>query len=123
MQNLSAIFVTQGTLPVMGFEELTVADSPITSLSASVYVKTTNSGSKSESQQSLNRVTATKAFITVEAQPIRVRFDGVDPTSSVGHLFSAGDVIWLVDQVQIRDFRAIRSTGSSATINVTYYGA
>lgn len=122
MQNLSAIFVTQGTLPVMGFESLTVSSSS-KALTESIYVATTNSGSKSEGQQSLNRIHATKAFITVEAQPIRVRFDGVAPDSSTGHLFSAGDSIWLVDQIQIINFHAIRSGGSDGTINVTYYGA
>lgn len=122
MQNLSAIFVTQGTLPVMGFESLTVSNTS-KALTASVYVTTTNSGSKTESQQSLNRVTATKAFITVEAQPIRVRFDGTAPDASTGHLFSAGDTIWLVDQTQIVNFHAIRSGGSDGTINITYYGA
>ncbi len=121
MQNISAVFLRQGTLNVMGFEALTVS-SLSKALTASVYITSITAGAQPEQKdQALNRKVAQLAFITVEAQSVRVRFDGTAPTASVGHLFAAGDTITLCDQVEIANFHAI-AVSADATLHVTYYG-
>jgi hypothetical protein len=60
------------------------------------------------------------AVITVEVAPIRYRVDGTDPTASVGHLVAVGGVIVLESGSDVSNFAAIRSTGSSATLMVTF---
>ena len=67
--------------------------------------------------------TAQRAMITIEAHPVRFNtIPGVTVTATAnGHYGSALDVIWLNSATQIKDFRAIRTTGSSAEIHVTYF--
>lgn len=60
------------------------------------------------------------AFITVEGAQIRFRYDGTDPTSSEGHLFSPGDVLELIGFENIENFKAIRVGSTDATLRVTY---
>ena len=64
---------------------------------------------------------AIRAMITVEDHPMRFRIDGGDPAADEGHLVDDGDVIPLASAADIANFRAIRTTGDSATIRVTYY--
>ncbi len=64
---------------------------------------------------------AVKATIQVETAPIRVTIDGVtSPTTTVGKLFNSGDEIYLESVEEIANFKAIRTTSTSATINVDY---
>lgn len=56
---------------------------------------------------------------TVETNPLRYTVDGTTPTSTVGHLMSAGDA-FVIDKDDVRKFRAIR-TGSDATLKCTFY--
>ena len=70
----------------------------------------------------LTVATAQGAFtanITVEGNPVRVRWDGTAPTTSEGHLLQSGDSIKLDFTADIYHFRAI-ATGANATIRVTY---
>jgi hypothetical protein len=69
----------------------------------------------------LKSVHATKAFITVEAQPIRVRYDGITPTATEGHLYAAATTIILTNKTEIINFMAIRQGASDATLKITYY--
>jgi hypothetical protein len=64
---------------------------------------------------------AAAAMITVGAQPVRVWFDGTDPTSTVGHYFAANTII-NVCQNTIALLRAIRDTSATgdAIFSVTY---
>ena len=62
------------------------------------------------------------AFITVETAQIRFTLDGTAPTTTVGHLLNAGDVLELDSNADIVSFRAIRTGATSATIHVTYLG-
>jgi hypothetical protein len=62
---------------------------------------------------------ALSANITVEGNPIRVRWDGTAPTTAEGHLLQAGDQIKMDFTADIWHFRAI-ATGANATIRVTY---
>ena len=62
----------------------------------------------------------TRAFITVDTGQLRYRYDGENPTSTVGHLAGFGDSIIIEGTVNIKNFKAIRSGGTSATLSVTY---
>lgn len=64
--------------------------------------------------------TAHYALITVEDAEIRCRDDGGPPSATVGHSAQAPDVIELESNEQIVAFRAIRTTGTNATIQVSY---
>ena len=59
------------------------------------------------------------ANITVEDNPIRVRWDGGNPTTAIGHLLQSGDQLKLDFTADIWHFRAI-ATGGNASIKVTY---
>lgn len=63
---------------------------------------------------------ARAALITVEDASVRYRFDGGTPTSSVGHVADAGDIITLETANELVAFKAIRKDGSDATISVSY---
>lgn len=60
------------------------------------------------------------AVITVETAPIRYWVDGSAPTSSEGHLVGDGGTIVLQSNDEIRKFRAIRSTGVSGVLQITF---
>lgn len=61
-----------------------------------------------------------KVILTVEDAQIRWRDDGTDPTASVGRLANPTDVLTLDNRNRIVNFRAIRTGGTSATLNVDY---
>lgn len=61
------------------------------------------------------------AFITTENNQIRFRVDGTDPTSSEGHIVDPGSTIELVDEEQIRKFKAIRTGAADAIFRITYF--
>lgn len=61
------------------------------------------------------------ALITVETAPIRFSLHGTDPTAGViGHLVNPGDIIRLDSNEDIASFKAIRETGVSGVLKVTY---
>lgn len=60
-------------------------------------------------------------IIVVSAQPISFRIDGTDPTSSVGIPAATGDIIKLFGEQTLKQFKAIRSGASDATLRVTYF--
>ena len=62
------------------------------------------------------------AIITVETAQIRFTLDGTAPTTTVGHLLNAGDILELDSLEDMKSFRAIRTGATSATIHVTYLG-
>lgn len=59
------------------------------------------------------------ALIQCETNPVRWTDEGTAPTSSVGNLLSVGGV--LKYDGNLSAFRAIRATGSSGTLSVSYY--
>lgn len=61
-----------------------------------------------------------KVFITTESAQLRYRFDGTDPTSSVGHLLVPTQSLTLEGFSQINNFKAIRTGATSATIQVSF---
>ena len=60
------------------------------------------------------------ALVTVESQPIRFRADAASPTTTVGHPASAGQMIDVCGEGNVRRFRMIR-TGTDSTVTVTYF--
>ena len=63
---------------------------------------------------------AEKVLLTVGTATIRWLDDGTDPTSTVGHLAYAGDVINLDNRNRIEKFRAIRTGSTSAVLDASY---
>ena len=63
---------------------------------------------------------AEKVLITVATATIRWLDNGTDPTSTLGHLAYPGDVISLDNRDRIDKFRAIRTGGTSAVLDVSY---
>ena len=88
-------------------EAITVADTAI-GFTAATFQPATAPGA------------ASGAFITVETAQIRFRFDGTDPSATVGHIAEIGDVIKLNSAQDCVYFRAIRTGATSAVIHCTY---
>ena len=64
---------------------------------------------------------AQRVILTLETNDIRYTTDGTAPTTSLGHLMSAGDVVILQGQPTIDNFRAINAAGgSSGTFRCTF---
>lgn len=63
---------------------------------------------------------AVKLFITVETNSIRLRWDGTNPTTSVGHLLTAGSSITLIGEQNISKLRMI-AAAADGVVMVTYY--
>jgi hypothetical protein len=61
------------------------------------------------------------ALVVVSANPLRYRTDGTNPTSSIGMPLAANSTVAIYGADELRAFRAIRSGGSDAVIDVTYY--
>ena len=87
-------------------ERVVVQDSP-KALTASVYGPS-------------NTVPALRAALTLEGGPIRWRVDGGNPTTELGHLMSAGDVVIVERNRNIFNYRAIRVTGTDGVLQATY---
>ena len=64
---------------------------------------------------------ATRAVITVEADAIRWRDDGVDPTSTVGMPAAKDSSFELPSAESIADFKAIRVNTTDVKLNIVYY--
>lgn len=64
---------------------------------------------------------ASAALVTIEAQPIRFRSDGVDPTTSVGHVVVAAQSFLVCGTTNVRNLRMIRDDAVDATASVSYY--
>lgn len=64
---------------------------------------------------------AEKVLLTVGTATIRWLDDGTDPTSTVGHVAYAGDVITLDNRNRIEKWRGIRTGAVSAVLDVSYF--
>lgn len=62
---------------------------------------------------------AKRALLSCETNPIRFRYDGTNPTSSVGHALAAATMINITGDRAIQNFRMIAS-GSDSTCSITY---
>lgn len=66
-------------------------------------------------------VGAQRAVMVVEAQPLRYRDDGTDPTATVGMLAVATTRFDIESREALLAFKAIRDGGTNATLSVSYY--
>lgn len=107
-----AVRYQNGGYPSYAFEKITVSSSAVGFTSATYTVAEGATGP---------RKTPAWALVTVETNSIRYRTDGSDPTSTDGHLLTAGDALVLDHPRDVQKFKAIR-VSSDATIQVTYAG-
>jgi len=61
-----------------------------------------------------------RAVVTALGGVMRYRYDGGNPTSTVGHLLSHGDMIIVEGGVNVSKFRAIRAGTQNGILSVTY---
>ncbi len=61
------------------------------------------------------------AIVQVYTAPIRFWVDGSAPTATTGHRADQYDQIMLENADEVTNFKGIRETGTSATVEVTYY--
>jgi len=61
------------------------------------------------------------AVITVYTAPVRFWVNGTAPTATTGHRAEPYQVIRLEDAGEIANFKAIRESSVSATVEVTYF--
>lgn len=102
------VFAQAWTTVAFTHESVSVAELTSTSLTAATYTPTGN-------------VPPTKrAVITVEDAHVRWRADGTAPTETVGHLAQIDSVIVLEALTDIKNFKAIGLSPTSATLMVTY---
>jgi hypothetical protein len=66
--------------------------------------------------------TAVAGFGVVETAAIRFTLEGTAPTATVGTNLAAGDIIIFESRAELLGFKAIRMTGTSATLHVEYFG-
>lgn len=57
----------------------------------------------------------------LETAQIRFRVDGHAPSTTVGTLLEVGETLEIVGYADLERFRAIRTGGSSGTLQVTYF--
>ena len=102
-------FITDAS-PAGDFEKLTISTAVVPPTASKILVNQTGGFHKR----------AVRAFITVETNSIRIRFDGTDPDSTTGHLIIAGDYITIEGEANVSRLRMIRAT-ADATVQITYY--
>lgn len=64
---------------------------------------------------------ASMAVITVESNPIRFLVTGANPTSTTGCQGAANDQIIIKGAEHVANLKMIRSGGSDATVQITYF--
>ena len=61
-----------------------------------------------------------RAVVTAIGGVMRYRYDSGNPTATVGHLLSHGDMILVEGGINVANFRAIRAGTQNGTLSVTY---
>ena len=87
---------------MLNYETITVADTAIGITASTMIANSEN-----------------YAVLTVETATIRFTTDGTTPTSTVGHLAQPGSKITLDTAAELNAFRAIRTTGTSASVRAS----
>lgn len=109
---MAVAITVNGPVTAYAFETLTVSTVSLP-LTSSVYIDpTTTVGATHRS--------ADAVFLTVETNPIRVRWDGSAPTAAIGHLLNAGDTLEIVGLGNIKNLRMIRQGGADGTVMASY---
>ena len=103
-----------GELVPYAYENITASTSSI-GFTAATIVQSDGNPTRPRARR------AKSAFVTVEAQSVRVRWDGGDPVAATsGHLLVAGDSIEFTGEGTLPKVRFIREGGTDSTLRVTY---
>lgn len=96
-----------------GHEKLTVSTTALGFTAAELRV--TTAGASTD--------VAVEALVSTEDAPIRFTLDGTTPVDATdtGHVLASGDSMILYGEDALRKFRAVRSGGTDAVVNVTYF--
>ena len=86
----------------------------------SITVSTSAVGPTEATYAPADESPATAVIISVETNGIRFRYDGGEPTSSIGHALASGATYELPGAVNVSQLRMIRSGGADATVHLTY---
>lgn len=105
----SISFLNEST-PAGDFEKKTVSTTVVTCTAAKLTIN----------QAGGDRKRAIKAYVSVETNSIRVRFDGTDPDASTGHLFASGDSFVVAGEMDLQNLKMIRAS-ADATVQITYF--
>lgn len=92
-----------------GYEAVTVSNTAIGCTASKLYNTPTEGAIRK----------AHEIHVTIETDSVRYRFDGSNPTSTVGHLATPGTVIAIKGPHNIARFLMIRVTGD-ASAKITY---
>jgi hypothetical protein len=106
---MSSSYITDQS-PAGDFESITVSTTAIGPTAAKLKINQTGGMFKR----------AVKVFLTTETNSIRLRWDGTDPTASVGHLLTAGSSITVEGEQNVANLKMIRSV-ADGTVMLTYY--
>lgn len=68
-----------------------------------------------------NGVRASKAVLKLETAQCRFTIDGTTVTTTVGHLIDVGDIVTVEGAHAVRNFKCIRTGGTSGAAFATYY--
>ena len=63
---------------------------------------------------------AERAFITLEGGDVRYRYDGGDPTASIGHILHSGCHLVVEGQNQLEAVKFIRTGNDDGILSVSY---
>lgn len=64
---------------------------------------------------------ATHALLSIETASLRFLDTGATATATNGHRLAADTFFWISGRQRLLDWSMIRDTGTSATVQVTYY--
>lgn len=59
------------------------------------------------------------AIVTVETNPVRVRFDGTNPAAAEGHLLPVGTVLVLKGRDAISKFKMIDTAAGASVVKIS----
>ena len=60
------------------------------------------------------------AHLTLETAQIRYTLDGTAPTTTVGHLMNAGDILLIEGIANVAAFKAIRTGGTNGSLQCSF---
>ena len=100
--------LTVGVYKPYTYEAITVADTAI-GFTSTNYMNS-----------NATQVRASRVVCTCETAQMRYCYDGTTPTTTVGHVLNANDVVVIMGDDAIKNFKAIRTTASSGAIQATY---
>lgn len=98
-----------GLYETFAYEQLVVDG--VTQLTEATFTTTTKDGDVQ---------VAKRAIITVENAQLRYRMDGGNPTTTLGHLLNPQDILVIIGNQNMLNFRAIKTGSTNSEINGSY---